>query len=430
MAERTHDVVIAGGGLAGLAAAVHAARGGLHVALIERAAAPGGMARSSDLGGVHVNMGPRALYPPAARLLDELGIACPGGMPPLTGYALRDGALHSMASGIGGLLAPPLFSESSARAAGQALGALAGSDRDALARVTLEAWIAERGLDEHASQFLRALVRIASYIDAPDLMSSAAAAQQLADSAAGVRYVDGGWQTIVDGLLRAASDARVDLVFRSRATKVLHDDAGVAGMALEDGREIVAPAVILAVAPDEARDLLRPAGAPVPATVPVQAAVLDVTLRSLPNAEGGYLVALDRPLYLSVHSLVARFGPAAETVIHVARYLHPHETPDASETRAELEWLLDEMQPGWRDVLLHARFLQHMTVTHALPAAGTEGMPGRPSVAVSGLPGAYLAGDWAGAEHQLAAAALASAKTAAALAIDRVRGMPPRAAQP
>ena len=423
-------MVIAGGGLAGLAAAVHAARAGLRVALIERAAAPGGMARSSDLGGVRVNMGPRALYPPAARLLDELKIPCPGGVPSLTGYALRDGKLHSMARGIGGLLAPPLFSESSARAAGQALGALVGADRDALAGVTLDAWIAERGLDENASQFLRALVRIASYINAPDAMSSAAAAQQLAESPAGVRYVDGGWQTIVDGLAQAARDAGVEFVVRSRATKVLHHDAGVAGLALEDGREIVASAVILAVAPDEARELLAPAGASVPDTVPVQAAVLDVTLSSLPNAEGGYLVALDRPLYLSVHSLAARFGPAAETVIHVARYLHPHETPDAGETRAELEWLLDEMQPGWRDMLLRARFLQHMTVTHALPAAATGGMPGRPPVAVDGLTGAYLAGDWVGSEHQLAAAALASAKAAASLAIRHIGGGLPRAAQP
>ena len=77
---------------------------------------------------------------------------------------------------------------------------------------------------------------------------------------------------------------------------------------------------------------------------------------------------------------------------------------------------MDQVQPGWGQVLVHQRFLPAMTVMHALPTALGGGLRGRPAVAVDGVPGAFLAGDWVGDQHLLAGAALASAKRAAFLA--------------
>jgi hypothetical protein len=147
--------------------------------------------------------------------------------------------------------------------------------------------------------------------------------------------------------------------------------------------------------------------------------VLDLALQRLPNREGGFVVSLDRPLYLSVHSLAARLAPGDGAVVHVARYLQPGEDPPPVEVREELEWLMDQVQPGWRPVVEHQRLLPDMTVMHALPTAETGGLSGRPAVAVVGVPGAFLAGDWVGDEHLLAGAALASARRAAALAAGR-----------
>lgn len=421
MVERP-DVVVVGAGLAGLTSAIVAARAGAAVTVLERADAGGGMARSTPVKGFRLNFGPRALYPPAAKLLDELGIPYSGGKPALTGLALRDGVFHPMPDGVGALLRSPLFTEAAGRAAGAALSALVQGDRTEQAGMSLDAWLDARGVDAGARQFVTMIVRLASYIDAPDLMSAAAAAEQLIDSADGVLYVGGGWQTIADGMVRAAGRAGVRIGYGARASSVMSAGGAVRGVALADGEEVPATAVVLAAAPDMARNLLAEAGVAIPPTTPVRAAALDVALRSLPNPDAGYLAALDQPLYLSVHSLAARFSDDGGEVIHVARYLHPRERPRPADVRAELEWLLDQVHPGWRDVLVHQRLLPDITVTHALPEAASGGMPGRPAVRVDGLAGAFLAGDWAGDEHQLAAAALASGRRAGMLAAAHVSG--------
>ena len=69
---------------------------------------------------------------------------------------------------------------------------------------------------------------------------------------------------------------------------------------------------------------------------------------------------------------------------------------------------LDEMQPGWRERVVHRRFLPSMTVSNALVRPGVA----RPA-AVTPVKGLYLAGDWVGDEGILSDAALASARTAA-----------------
>ncbi|HET8945017.1 MAG TPA: FAD-dependent oxidoreductase [Dehalococcoidia bacterium] len=418
------DLIVVGAGLAGLSAAIFAARLGMRVVVLERGADAGGRARSTEKDGFWFNLGPRALYPPAAAILDELGVPFSGKVPPLTGYVLADRGLYPlspMAGGLEAMLAAPPFTGSSGLAAGRALGELLSTAPATIADQTLAAWVTHHTDDDRARQLVFALVRLAGYIDAPDLLSAAAAQAQMLEAIAGVRYLDGGWQTIVDGLLTMIEELGVEIRSRSRAIGLVLGSSGVKGVTLSGGESLQAPNVILAADPLTARGILASAGAGIPPTTPVRAAVLDLALTQLPNPEGEFILSLDRPLYLSVHSVAARLAPGSGALVHVALYLHPDEKADA-DVRGELEWLLDQVQPGWRDLLVHSRFLPDITVTHALPEARTGGLQGRPAVAVDGLPGAFLAGDWVGDEHQLAAAAIASARRAVNLA--SVRGAP------
>ncbi|MEO8036771.1 MAG: amine oxidase, partial [Acidobacteriota bacterium] len=68
----------------------------------------------------------------------------------------------------------------------------------------------------------------------------------------------------------------------------------------------------------------------------------------------------------------------------------------------------DTIQPGWRDLIVHRRFLPSMTVSNALVRPGVS----RPPVTTS-VKGLYLAGDWVGDEGLLSDAALSSARAAA-----------------
>jgi phytoene dehydrogenase-like protein len=143
--------------------------------------------------------------------------------------------------------------------------------------------------------------------------------------------------------------------------------------------------------------------------VPVRAATLDVALDALPCPENLLALGLDEPTYLSVHSAVAKLAPEGGTLIQVARYLSPEE--NGSDFRDSLENLLDLTQPGWRQHLVHQRFLPNMVVANRTPLAVEGGLNGRPDVALTNR--IFVAGDWTGPTGWLVEASLTSARAAA-----------------
>ncbi|MDX2169029.1 MAG: hypothetical protein SF182_18320, partial [Deltaproteobacteria bacterium] len=194
---------------------------------------------------------------------------------------------------------------------------------------------------------------------------------------------------------------------------------------LATGDVLDADAVVIATPPDGAAALLDgAAGATVrrwaAESVPVEAACLDVGLRSLPRPRSTFALGIDRPLYLSVHSAVARLAPQGGAMIHVLKY-QATGSHDAKADERELEGLLDLIQPGWRAQLVERRFLPRMVAASALPTAAQGGLAGRPGPQVPGADGVYVAGDWVGDEALLADASLASARRVARLIAARVR---------
>src|SRR3954451_8547668 len=84
------NVVVVGGGLAGLAASIYLARAGKSVTIFERRRYLGGRAVTHIRRGFRFNLGPHALYRTggAARVLRELGVPIRGGIPKVADTAL------------------------------------------------------------------------------------------------------------------------------------------------------------------------------------------------------------------------------------------------------------------------------------------------------------------------------------------------------
>ncbi len=422
--SRPPHVAIAGGGVAGLVAAVHLGRAGLRVTLLEKGSALGGRGATRDRQGFHLNMGPHALYAGGAgkRVLDELGIPVSGHAPGTSGaFAIRGGERHTLPSGLLSLMTTGLFSLGDKVATGKMLARLSSLDPKPLDGTTVADWLSRNTRSPAVSDMISGLIRVSSYTADFTRFSMGVAVRQVQTAFKhNVLYLDGGWQTMVDSLARAAKEARVTIQTGVKVERVMVDRGRAKGFLLADGGRIDADAVLIANTPGVASSLVPESAALAEAAqrmIPVRAACLDLALRKLPDPGATFALGLDRPLYMSVHTRWAKLAPEGGAVIHAAAYLPTGEHVGAE----ELEALVEKMQPGYKSEVVDRHFLPSLTVYNALPEASNGGLAGRPGVEVPGVQGAYLAGDWVGNEGLLADASFASAKAASVKVLEQCK---------
>ena len=443
------NVVVVGGGLAGLAASIYLARAGKSVTIFERRRYLGGRAITHLRRGFRFNLGPHALYRNggATRVLRELGVPIRGGVPKVAGTALLGDERHRLPVTPLSLLLTSMLSFGAKREAAGLMWRIRRLDAKQYANLTVREWLDGNIRDERLRQFFEALIRLSTYCSDANAQSAAVALRQLQIASGNVTYVDEGWQKLVDSLHSLAVASGVNFVSSNRIVAVHHDGAvrsiELGGLELEDrndtqslalpderpeyqpGAKIPATDVLLAVEPSSAAEMIRAGGDDSMCKEwgtmrPVEATCLDVALGSLPAPRNTFALGIDEPTYFSVHSAAAQLTPKGGALIHVMKYrtrtapMHDIEIErsdrkeEVAADERELESLLDLMQPGWRDVLVHRRFLPAMIVSNALVTPGLT----RPSPATR-IGGLYIAGDWVGEEGLLSDAALLSARAAA-----------------
>ncbi len=419
------NVVIIGGGIAGLAASIYLARGRRAVTLFEKRRALGGRAVTHLRHGYRFNLGPHAFYRggAGAEVLRELGVSVRGGVPDGRGFALYGGRRHKVPGSLWSVLSTSLLPTADAIEIAKLLFRVRRLRRDSQYATAISArqWLDQTIRHARARETFEALLRVATYCSELETLRAGAALQQLRLAMRGVVYVDEGWQKIVDALHTSAVTAGVNFVTSSRVIAVDTERQSVRGIeigglesdaqdtatlrmprepATEHGTRLAADTVLLAVDPSTARELvpdLQFSG-----LIPVIASTLDVGLSRLPDPKTTFAIGIERPRYYSVHSRWAQLTPKGGALIHVAQY-------GGGGDEAELEALLDSMQPGWRELAVHCRFLPSMVVSNALipPAPATRPSP------LTSIRGLYLAGDWIGDTGLLSDASLASARAAA-----------------
>jgi phytoene dehydrogenase-like protein len=420
-APTTTDVVVVGGGLAGLSAATVAARSGAEVTVLDTRQ-PGGRAATTVVEpGVTFNSGPRALYLGGAmrRVLRELGIDPTGGTPPTRGgCALRDGVLHPMPAGPVTLLRTRLLSVRSKVKVGALLARIDAIDPVEHAQRSGTEWMAQAGLAEDARELVAMLARTATYVADLDLLSADAMLTQMQMALdPGVRYLDGGFQQIVDALRADASSHGVTVRDHAAVTTIDADPSGRGWLVHTGAGSWSAAAVVLASGSPESVQRLSPVALDLSGLGPAAtASCLELAVRG--DIAQPIVLGVGASAYLSVHQPPADLAPAGMSVVHAMRY-------GATERHADEAalWRLASIGGIERDRVVAHRFLARMVVTGGIPIAARGGLAGRPGVRVPGVDGLFLAGDWVGPEGMLADAAVSSGAVAGRAGAEAARAV-------
>ncbi len=412
------DVVVVGGGLAGLTAAAKLARAGRSVTLFDSRKKPGGRARSNEVDGFVLNEGPHALYRTgrAAEVLGSLGIQPDGAAPPIErSSVVARSEVHDLPTNPLELIRSRVLTGRAKAAAASIFPALQfGRDRRAT-DLTLAEWLDRRKAPPDLRAMIETYVRLATYSNAPEFVSAPAALAQVALAVRGVWYLHGGWQQLVDALVDRATAAGVEFRRRTVVSGLARD--GASWVATSDDDPVAATDVVIAASgPQTATRLAgQDPGWVDGAGPPSRVTALDVGFAGEP--ERPILLSMDEPIYASTHAPTARLAPDGCSLVSAMRYLRFDERPEKEAARAELEQHVEAMGvPDWTN----DRFLHTMTASHGIPMARIP----RPTGLELGGDGIWACGDWTagsnGAGAFLSDAAVGSAADVAAAILRRV----------
>jgi protoporphyrinogen oxidase len=411
------DVVIIGGGIAGLTASIYLAKEGKKVLILEKGSNLGGRGISKNIENAHLNLGPHALFNKSLEILNEVGVNVSGKPPKLSGsFVFGTNPLRMKVVEAFNLFLGNHLKWKEKMELIRFYSHIRKVELEMLNEKTLEQVLSDEVSSDRVKDLIKAFVRVATFINNPELVSARVAIEQL--RSAKVLYLDHGWQSIVDQLIVKAKELGVTIQNNISASQINGSFPKIS-IGLKDGNLISTRCILSTINPMDLAKMIEDKDSvsafikKCQQIVPVRAACLDLVVSGLPNPKLNFALGVEQPWYFSNHSTVAKLSSnPGESVLHVMKYLNSLTDTDPSKDESELESLLDLIQPGWRDYVLSRRFLPKLVVSNAIkkPLINQEHDWSNPEQV--GIEGIYVAGDWVGNTEILLNASLTSGKAA------------------
>lgn len=401
------EVVIVGGGLAGLSAAFEAARRGHFVTILEASEKIGGRGTSTESKNHALNAGPHLLYrggPLHVLLTKASKMALSGRRLQSKQFFRRDGGqwkpLSLSSSAIRGKKLPANTKLALLRLR-RTLRKAAKTNPEQ----TYADWISQQPLE--LQDELSVWAKVSTWLP-PEFGSSLSFHSERALHALwkrGLIESSIGWADIVGRLLSALDRLGVELCSQAKISTInLNSKGRVKSVQLDGGRRVKADAVILALPRKATVKIIQESGLdPLEyITTSVNATLLDLVI------EGRFV--RDGLLYDQTHDVILlnHYEDDSNTFKSVVSAMAIG-NQDYQDRLNRIEATLDETASGWRNQVTLRRQTNNISIAGALPSES------RPSVEHYGENQIFLAGDWIESEYWLADGAVDTGLRAGAM---------------
>jgi phytoene dehydrogenase-like protein len=424
------DVVVIGGGIAGLATGALVARQGRSVVVLEKGNQPGGRAYTIEEKAFTLNYGPHAVYRPTSGVLAEILARIgqpqlPFGKPRASRSFWADGDRFGAVSDKPHevLFNKDIFPAATRLRFAKVMAKVRFGHFDGLGEMTFSAWVERETDDAILRRWLLALATVNTYTRPAAALSAKFLLQHLQRNMFAkdyVGYLHGGWRRIYESFIAALERDGGRLATGVRVQR-LETDGGRVVAAVTDDERYEAEAFVSTLPPADAPALagegtaLHDELAQWASIDDVRALCMDLGFARRLRDDLSYVFDVERDLYFSLHSEVSPdLAPPGAQLLHAMAYLSPEEAADdaaRARRKDELVGGLDRFFAGWREALVVERTLPNALVASArqTPEGMRQRVPLRSSVAAN----LYFANDARESALNLSEISLASAVEAA-----------------
>jgi len=430
MSANQYDVVIVGGGLAGLTSAAYLSAKGKRVVLLERGSL-GGRAVTLKIKGFNFNFGAHAIYGRDTSILNQLQkeldlhIDWRDFNPNKAKYDLGDD-LTDVPANIQGLFRTRvLHGVEKVKFTFEILKTMlrleTGHPHESIGK-----WLEKKHVSEEVKEMMLTLASSNFFTREPEVIPSDVFFQyyrRLFTTNKPVAYIGGGWQALIDELVRVIEQNGGTILTKMKVEGVRTEGDRVRAVITADG-ELTGDEYIFCIPPKELAKVFQETRIEhlvqhYAAYEPTYVVVYDVGLKTRIDVPYTYIYDKQNNVFITDisyydHTCVPEGGQLLQATAYLSRAdLGNKEAVE--QRKAVIENLYDKHFPGWRDELVVPRVSTRAVVQEIKWTMDQQPMP----IFFPDYRNLFFAGDWCRGEGQLSELSFTSACEASKLILQK-----------